>query len=60
MLEPESAVISAKGSRKHPNSGIVYWLSKYCNVYSTHKSGDLMYTSEKVEYPARPLKKKIK
>lgn len=60
MLEPESAVISAKGSRKHPSSGIVYWLSKYCNVYSTHKSGDLMYTSEKVEYPASPLKKRIK
>lgn len=29
LLSPSSAVISAKGSRKHPNSGIVYWLSKY-------------------------------
>lgn len=59
MLKPQSAVISAKGSRKHPSTGIVYWLSKYCNVYSTHKSGDLTYSSEPARYPAVPLKKKI-
>lgn len=59
FLSPSSAVISAKGSRKHPNSGIVYWLSKYCNVYSTHKSGTLIYTSEKTIHKATPLKEKI-
>ncbi len=59
MLKPTSAVISAKGSRKHPSTGIVYWLSKYCNVYSTHKSGDLTYSSEPAKNPAIPLKKKI-
>lgn len=59
FLSPSSAVISAKGSRKHPNSGIVYWLSKYCNVYSTHKSGTLIYTSENTIHKAEPLKEKI-
>ena len=59
FLSPSSAVISAKGSRKHPNSGIVYWLSKYCNVYSTHKSGTLIYTSEEAVHKATPLKRKV-
>ena len=59
-LKPTSAVISAKGSKKHPNSGIVYWLSKHCNVYSTHKSSDLVYKSEPViENYAIPLKHKM-
>lgn len=58
-LKPRSAVISAKGSRKHPNSGIVYWLSKHCNVYSTHKSNGLIYGSE-IYGNAIPLKEKIK
>ena len=59
-LSPVSAVISAKGTKKHPNSAIVQWLSKYCNVYSTHKSGRLTYQSEPVTSPAFPLKEKIK
>ena len=58
-LSPVSAVISAKGSKKHPNSAVVQWLSKYCNVYSTHKSGNLVYQSEPVTSPATPLKTKI-
>ena len=58
LLAPTSATISCKGSKKHPNSGVVYWLSKYCNVYSTAKSGTLTYRSTPVEHPATPLKKK--
>lgn len=58
LLAPSSATISCKGSKKHPNSGVVYWLSKYCNVYSTAKSGTLTYQSFPVEHPATPLKKK--
>lgn len=58
LLAPSSATISCKGSKKHPNSGVVYWLSKYCNVYSTAKSGTLTYQSLPVEHPATPLKKK--
>lgn len=44
-LDVVQSVISAKGSKKHPSSAIVHWLSKYGNVYSTHKSGDLYYYS---------------
>lgn len=58
LLAPSSATISCKGSKKHPNSGVVYWLSKYCNVYSTAKSGTLTYQRMPVKYPAKPLKKK--
>lgn len=59
LLSPQSATISCKGSKKHPNSGVVYWLSKYCNVYSTAKSGTLIYRSTPVQHPATPLKKKL-
>lgn len=59
-LRPCSAIISAAGNEKHPNKYIVRYLSKYCNVYSTHKSGDLYYSSEPIENPATPLKKRIK
>ena len=58
FFSPSSVVISAKGSRKHPNSGIVYWLSKYCNVHSTHKSGTLIDSSEAAGHKASPLKRK--
>lgn len=58
-LAPRSAVISAKGSKKHPSSAIVYWLSRYCNVYSTHKTKGLVYGSD-INGGATPLKKKIK
>ena len=58
LLDPVSATISCKGSKKHPNSGIVYWLSKHCNVYSTAKSGTLVYQSAPVTHPAVPLRKK--
>ncbi len=59
LLSPISATISCKGSKKHPNSGVVYWLSKYCDVYSTAKSGNLTYKSIPVLNPATPLKKKM-
>lgn len=57
-LAPNCAIISAKGTQKHPSRGIVHCLSKHCNVYSTHKSGNLIHTSYPVNNPATPLKKK--
>jgi len=62
-LSPRISIISAKGTKKHPNSGIVYWLSKSGNVYSTHKSsGGLHYYNNieprKGSKTAIPLKKK--
>jgi hypothetical protein len=58
LIKPTSAVISAKGSKKHPNSAVVHFLSKHCNVYSTSKSGTLIYQSAPVTNPALPLRKK--
>lgn len=57
-LTPCCAIISAKGTMKHPSRGIVHCLSKYCNVYSTHKSGELYHSSSAVSNPATPLKEK--
>lgn len=59
-LRPRASIISAAGNEKHPNSNLVYYLSKYGNVYSTHKSRNLYYTNEeKITHPATPLKNKI-
>lgn len=58
LIKPTSAVISAKGSKKHPNRAIVHYLSKYCDVFSTSKSGTLVYKSEPVTRPAVALRKK--
>lgn len=60
MLKPSSAVISAKGSKKHPNRAIVHFLSKHCNVYSTSKSGTLIYQSTPATNPAKALRNKQK
>lgn len=58
-LQIVQSVISAKGSKKHPSRAIVHWLSKYGNVYSTHKTNDLYYHSgELAGYSAIPLRKK--
>ncbi len=57
-LRPTLSIISAKGTKKHPHSSIVNWLSKYGNVYSTHKSGSLYYPKSQNESGAVPLKKK--
>ena len=57
-LSPKMSIISAKGTVKHPNSGLVYWLSKYGNVYSTHKSGSLRYPKRPNQNSATPLKEK--
>lgn len=35
-LKPRKSYISAAGTKKHPNNSVVYWLSKYGDVYSTH------------------------
>lgn len=57
-LAPQQSAICACGSQKHPNNSIVYWLSKYGNVYLTEK-GAFYYTSEPHNSPATPLKAKI-
>lgn len=61
-LKPEFSIISAKGTKKHPSSGIVYWLSKTGDVYSTHKSAGGLHYSRNVERKgnksAIPLRKK--
>jgi beta-lactamase superfamily II metal-dependent hydrolase len=55
-LSPTFSIISSKGSLKHPNSGIVYWLSQHGDVYSTHKSGDIHYPKSADETTAIPLR----
>lgn len=57
LLKPEQSAICAKGTVKHPNNSVVYWLSKYGNVYCTNKNG-FYYTSEPITHPATPLKNK--
>lgn len=57
-MQPSASIICAGGNEKHPNSSLVYYLSKYGNVYSTHKSPRLYYTSDKVTKPVTPLKRK--
>lgn len=37
-LKPKQSYITAVGNKKHPNQSVAYWLSKYGNVYSTHKT----------------------
>lgn len=54
-FKPKVSIISAKGTKKHPNFGIVYNLGKHGDVYSTHKSGTLMKNVEGT--PAIPLYK---
>ena len=58
LIRPASAVISAKGSKKHPNPAVVHFLSKHCNVYCTSKSGTLTYQSAPVINPATALRDK--
>lgn len=60
LIKPSSAVISAMGTKKHPNRAVVHFLSKHCNVYSTSKSGTLIYLNAPVKHPAEPLRKKQK
>jgi beta-lactamase superfamily II metal-dependent hydrolase len=44
-LKPKTSYISAKGSRTHPSIAIVNYLSKYGNVYSTHKCSEFIHRS---------------
>lgn len=57
-LQPYQSAICAKGSKKHPNNSVVYWLSKYGNVYLTERN-PFWYTSEPHNNSATPLKYKI-
>lgn len=59
-LKPSSAIISAKGSKTHPNTDIVEYLSIYSRVYSTHKNKgmNIYFTPYPPKNPATPLKEK--
>jgi beta-lactamase superfamily II metal-dependent hydrolase len=48
-LQPKTSYISAKGTRKHPSSAIVNYLSKYGNVYSTHKCSSFIHRSQGID-----------
>lgn len=57
-LKPAASIISAAGTKKHPNAAIVRYLSNYGDVYSTHKSHGLVYSNCLKTEPAMPLRKK--
>jgi beta-lactamase superfamily II metal-dependent hydrolase len=48
ILQPKTSYISAKGSRKHPSNAIVNYLSKYGDVYSTHKCNGFIHRSNNI------------
>jgi beta-lactamase superfamily II metal-dependent hydrolase len=62
VLQPQTSYISAKGSGEHPSNAIVNYLSKYGNVYSTHKCNSFIHRSNGIDRAntksAEPLKKK--
>lgn len=58
-LKPSASIISAAGTKEHPHAALVRYLSKYGNVYSTHKSGDLWYSDLPPAIGATPLKEKV-
>jgi beta-lactamase superfamily II metal-dependent hydrolase len=62
ILNPKTSYISAKGTRKHPSVAIVNYLSKYGNVYSTHKCNGFIHRSQGIDRAntksVEPLKKK--
>ncbi|GAB0481641.1 MBL fold metallo-hydrolase [Alistipes indistinctus] len=62
VLQPKSSYISAEGTRKHPSSAIVNYLSKYGNVYSTHKHNGFIRRNKGITrpntIPITPLKAK--
>jgi beta-lactamase superfamily II metal-dependent hydrolase len=62
VLKPQTSYISAKGSRKHPSNAVVNYLSKYGNVYSTHKCNCFIHRSNGISrantQSVEPLKKK--
>ena len=44
-LAPKQSYISSSGTVKHPSRGIVYWLSKYGSVYSSHQCSGYLHCS---------------
>lgn len=60
QIKPSGAIITAKGTKTHPSTEIVDYLSKYCKVYSTHQCEGiaLKCSPNKPKNPATPLKEK--
>lgn len=62
-LKPRRSYISASGTKKHPNNSVVYWLSKYGSVYSTHTCNGYIHSHIGIDgrlgdKELEPLKKK--
>ena len=57
-LSPRKSFITASGSSKHPSSAVVYWLSKYGDVYSTQSCEYNLHCSKSL--PDRKNIKSIK
>ena len=47
-LKPKTSYISAKGSKKHPSIAVVNYLSKYGNVFSTHKCNSFIHRANEI------------
>jgi len=62
ILQPKTSYVSARGCKKHPSSAVVNYLSKYGNVYSTHKCTGFIHRANNISRPntksANPLKNK--
>lgn len=64
-LAPKISYISASGTLKHPSRSVVYWLSKYGPVYSTHKCNGYLHschgdiTKREGSVPIPPLRDKM-
>lgn len=43
VLAPKKSYVSSSGTVKHPSRGIVYWLSKYGSVFSSHQSDGYLH-----------------
>ena len=62
LLKPKKSYITASGTSKHPSSAIVYWLSKYGDVYSTHTCHGYLHCGHNIDRQGSvtvdPLKRK--
>lgn len=62
-LRPKKSYITASGTSKHPSSAIVYWLSKYGDIFSTHTCHDFLHCAiglvRNNTKSVDPLKKKM-
>lgn len=58
-LAPQKSIICADGNSKHPDPHLVYYLRKYCNVYSTHHNTDYGITNRITGNKVQPFRQKF-